>query len=135
VILDPGGRVLLLRYDDPPPMGVHWATPGGGIDPGETPRDAAGRELREETGWSDVEVGRELGTTHRTVCRGTVVEQHETHFAVHVDAVGRQLDETGHAVDEIAGWRWFDRADLPPQPVWPAELPALIAAAARRVSP
>ncbi|MDQ3158498.1 MAG: NUDIX domain-containing protein, partial [Actinomycetota bacterium] len=34
VVRDPDGRVLLLRYDDPPPMGVHWATPGGGIDPG-----------------------------------------------------------------------------------------------------
>jgi hypothetical protein len=35
--------VLLLRYDGPPPLGVHWLTPGGGIDPGETARVAEPR--------------------------------------------------------------------------------------------
>src|ERR1022692_2984129 len=36
VVLDPDGRVLLLRYDDEPPDGRHWATPGGGLNPGES---------------------------------------------------------------------------------------------------
>lgn len=54
VVLDPGGRVLLLRYDNDPPDGRHWATPGGGLNPGETYAAAASRELAEETGWTDV---------------------------------------------------------------------------------
>jgi ADP-ribose pyrophosphatase YjhB (NUDIX family) len=29
IVLDPDGRVLLLRYDNDPPDGRHWATPGG----------------------------------------------------------------------------------------------------------
>jgi 8-oxo-dGTP pyrophosphatase MutT (NUDIX family) len=29
-----------------------WSTPGGGLEPGEDPRSAAGRELQEETGLS-----------------------------------------------------------------------------------
>jgi hypothetical protein len=46
-LLDPGGRVLLLRYDNDPPDGRHWATPGGGLNPGETYAAAASRELAE----------------------------------------------------------------------------------------
>ncbi|MCE7985567.1 MAG: NUDIX domain-containing protein [Caldilinea sp. CFX5] len=43
---DDEGRVLLARHQDYD----QWALPGGGIDPGETPADAAVRELWEETG-------------------------------------------------------------------------------------
>jgi hypothetical protein len=28
ILLDPGDRFLLLRYDDDPPAGRHWCTPG-----------------------------------------------------------------------------------------------------------
>jgi ADP-ribose pyrophosphatase YjhB (NUDIX family) len=31
VLLDPDDRVLLMRYDDGPPNGSHWSTPGGGL--------------------------------------------------------------------------------------------------------
>ena len=51
VVLDDAGRVLLFLVDDPldskPPV---WITPGGGIEPGESPAEAATRELLEETG-------------------------------------------------------------------------------------
>jgi 8-oxo-dGTP pyrophosphatase MutT (NUDIX family) len=51
IVLDPEGRVLLFRACDPArPDQWWWATPGGGLDEGETPREAAARELREETG-------------------------------------------------------------------------------------
>jgi len=39
-------RVLLVERGD----GLGWAVPGGKIEPGESPRQAAGRELTEETG-------------------------------------------------------------------------------------
>ena len=59
VLLDRDGRVLLLRAHDParPAAGSWWEIPGGGIDFGETSEQAARRELYEETGISDVEMG------------------------------------------------------------------------------
>ncbi|WP_267878095.1 NUDIX hydrolase [Streptomyces spirodelae] len=43
------GHVLLIERDWPPYEG-QWALPGGHVDPGETSRAAAARELAEETG-------------------------------------------------------------------------------------
>jgi len=44
ILVDPEDRVLLFRSGD------LWFTPGGGIEDGETPAQAASRELWEETG-------------------------------------------------------------------------------------
>ncbi|MBR9835217.1 MAG: NUDIX hydrolase [Alphaproteobacteria bacterium] len=43
------GEVLLVRRGQPPRQG-EWSIPGGRIEPGETSRAAALRELQEETG-------------------------------------------------------------------------------------
>ena len=51
ILLDDADRVLLVRgHDVDQPERSWWFTVGGGIDGGETPRQAAVRELREETG-------------------------------------------------------------------------------------
>lgn len=42
-----GGRVLIARRVNPPQL---WSLPGGKVEPGETPEQAAIREVREETG-------------------------------------------------------------------------------------
>ncbi|MET9484777.1 NUDIX hydrolase [Streptomyces sp. NPDC006638] len=49
VAMTPDGDVLLIERDWPPYEGA-WALPGGHVDRGETGREAAVRELVEETG-------------------------------------------------------------------------------------
>src|SRR5690242_20915491 len=53
------GRVLLLRRGIEPQIGK-WTFPGGYVDLGESPAQAALRETREEVGMQ-VELGRVLG--------------------------------------------------------------------------
>jgi 8-oxo-dGTP pyrophosphatase MutT (NUDIX family) len=59
VLLNTGGEVLLLPARDPADVTKPswWEIPGGGVDGSETSAEAARRELFEETGISDVEVG------------------------------------------------------------------------------
>ncbi|MCW2812758.1 MAG: bifunctional nicotinamide mononucleotide adenylyltransferase/ADP-ribose pyrophosphatase [Nocardioides sp.] len=45
-----GSCLLLLEQDPARPGEPYWSTVGGAVDPGETPADAAVRELREGTG-------------------------------------------------------------------------------------
>jgi 8-oxo-dGTP pyrophosphatase MutT (NUDIX family) len=45
-VFDDADRVLLVRHVN----GEHWTTPGGMVEPYETPANAAVREVWEETG-------------------------------------------------------------------------------------
>jgi 8-oxo-dGTP diphosphatase len=58
VVTDDRGRILVIRRRNPPAAG-RWSLPGGRIEAGETPGEAAAREVLEETGLQ-VTVGAEL---------------------------------------------------------------------------
>jgi len=55
LLLDSDDRVLLVRFEFP--TATVWATPGGGQEPGEDDEATLRRELHEEVGLTDVEIG------------------------------------------------------------------------------
>ncbi len=59
VVLDPDGQIFMINGRDPADASKPhwWEIPGGGIDPGESSEDACRRELVEEAGITDVEIG------------------------------------------------------------------------------
>src|ERR1044071_825905 len=138
VLLDPDGRVLLMRYDDPLPNGPHWSTPGGGLEPGEDFRAGALRELAEETGWTDITLAGEV--TRRTIVLrlgyGRLVRQHERLFLARTAPARREIRgvDAMHASDGIAAWRWWSLAELEAttESIWPEGLAGLIRAALAR---
>jgi ADP-ribose pyrophosphatase len=50
--IDAAGRMLLVKQFRLPAEQDLWELPAGRVDPGESPLDAAKRELREETGYA-----------------------------------------------------------------------------------
>lgn len=136
LLIDPVGRVLLFEDSDPglPGRPTFWITPGGGIDPGETPAEAAAREVTEETGYV-VPDGLLTGpVARRTVVHGysdKIVEQTETFFVARVPEFA--VDTAGHTVDEVetlVAHRWWSRDELvrTDATVWPLGLPQLLGA-------
>src|SRR5438034_9930760 len=56
MLLNPAGRIFVGRRIDMPAGLAAWQMPQGGIDAGETPRQAALRELKEEIGTAKAEI-------------------------------------------------------------------------------
>ena len=60
MVLNTEGRVLLVSQH-----GTSWSLPKGHIEPGESPLEAARREIHEETGVTRLELIRPLGSYTR----------------------------------------------------------------------
>ena len=113
VLVDDRQRILLALWNEGPTPA--WTVPGGGVEEGETPEEAAVREVREETGY-DVELVRLLGEDRFTIAArdrldgsGRALEGIRVVFEARI--VGGELtDEVGGTTDEAA---WIPIADVP----------------------
>ena len=97
-------RILLVKRKYPPAKGF-WALPGGRLQWGETIRQAAEREILEETG-----ISIRSGKTVRIF--ELLPEQTESFHYIIINLEGEYLHGEPKAGDDAAAVCWFSREDL-----------------------
>jgi 8-oxo-dGTP diphosphatase len=96
------GRVLLVKRGHPP-LAAEWSIPGGVLEVGETLREAAIREAREETCLT-VEPADLLGVYDRVLHDD---DGRTVYHYVLIDFLCRQVGGEARAADDADEVRWF----------------------------
>lgn len=107
VVID-DGRMLLAHWNEHGMQG--WTLPGGGIEDGEDPADAAVREVREETGY-DVVLDELLGIDSIVATRKDGREQHGLRIVYRAHAVDGELTDEVDGSTDAAVWVPLDEVD------------------------
>jgi putative (di)nucleoside polyphosphate hydrolase len=119
MLLDRAGRVFVAQRIDTPSDA--WQMPQGGIDEGESPRQAALRELREEVGTAKAEIIAEARDWVRydfpaelvpKLWGGRFRGQEQKWFALRFLGTDADIDIATEE-PEFRAWRWADPAELP----------------------
>ena len=122
LVVDAAGRTLLLRYGNE--YSTWWVTPGGGKDPGESDEAALRRELREELGLREPELGPLLWTREQWFRdEPGHCGQRENVYLVRVEALepAPELDLAAEGCHEL---RWFSTGELDGVPTRPDDCAA-----------
>jgi 8-oxo-dGTP diphosphatase len=126
--------ILLFKFEHktgPLSGQAFWATPGGGLDSGESYEDAARRELREETGLQIDDPGPQVSqrTAKFRAPDGEMVTADERFFLVRVGKLSVSTDRWTEIEREVmAQHRWWSLSDLrtTTEQVWPDNLTDLL---------
>jgi TDG/mug DNA glycosylase family protein len=111
VLLDRHDRVLLVLFRDGSGQ-TWWATTGGGADPGERPDETLRRELAEEAGLTDFEIGPELWRREHTFAwAGRIFRQRERYFLVRVEE-HEPAPTIDLAAEHVHDLRWWTLAEV-----------------------
>jgi 8-oxo-dGTP diphosphatase len=107
VIIQDGDRIVLIRRDKEPSKGL-WTFPGGAVELGESLRDAAVREAREETGLR-VEIGEVATVIDRLVDDGAGRIRY--HYVI-IDYLAHPIGGTLRPGTDASEACWATLADL-----------------------
>lgn len=115
IVRDPKGRILLLNWRDPKNGREVWEVPGGSVERNETLEEALVRELREETGYINIQVGKPVWTrSHSFSWAEQEYSADETFFLCNLlteDCVPVSHDEVESA--GYIGRKWWVASELP----------------------
>jgi len=113
VVVWRGDEFLLIRRGKPPRFG-QWSIPGGRQELGETTRQTAVREIKEETNVDIELVGLvDVFDAIRADTNGRIA----SHFTL-IDFAGRWVAGEAVAGDDAIGVGWFKLDDLPELKLW-----------------
>ncbi len=124
LVVEPSGRLLLMKWRDPGSGRCAWEPPGGGVEAGETLAEAAERELLEEAGIVARVGDRWLAVGRDDTWKGERRLRDEAYFAARAasDAVDPQMP-TAEERSTLLAWRWATAGELAglDAPVHPAD--------------
>jgi TDG/mug DNA glycosylase family protein len=112
IIVDRDDRVLLMRFENPVTHDVWWATPGGGLEAGESDEAALRRELLEETGLRFTDPGPVVWVReHVFPWDRRLLRQSERFYLIRVDH-HEVSPTTDLAIEGVYGHRWWTLPEL-----------------------